>query len=87
LVDLGIYEDLTPFLPLLRDQDGEEILNVAYQISSVEKSAQTIKTATDRAAKVVFALKTYARHDQASVKTEANIIEGIDTILTLYHNH
>jgi signal transduction histidine kinase len=87
LVDLGVYEDLTRLLPLLRDKDGEEILNVAYQISSVEKSAQTIKTATDRAAKVVFALKTYARHDQSGVKTETNIIEGIDTILTLYHNH
>jgi signal transduction histidine kinase len=87
LVDLGIYENLTPLLPLLRDKDGEEILNVAYQISSVEKSAQTIKTATDRAAKVVFALKTYARHDQTGVKTETNITEGIDTILTLYHNH
>lgn len=87
LVDLGVYEDLTYLLPLLKDQDGEEILNMAYQISSVEKSAQTIKTATDRAAKVVFALKTYARHDQIGEKTETNITEGIDTILTLYHNH
>jgi signal transduction histidine kinase len=87
LVDLGVYEDLTKLLPLLKDQDGEEILNVAYQISSVEKSAQTIKTATDRAAKVVFALKTYARHDQDGVKNETNITAGIDTILTLYHNH
>ncbi|MGB3405361.1 MAG: response regulator [Microcoleaceae cyanobacterium] len=87
LVDLGVYQDLTNLLPLLKDQNGEEILNVAYQISSVEKSAQTIKTATDRAAKVVFALKTYARHDQDGVKNETNITAGIDTILTLYHNH
>ncbi|MGB3535387.1 MAG: response regulator [Microcoleaceae cyanobacterium] len=87
LVDLGVYEDITDLLPLLKDKDGEDILNVAYQISSVEKSAQTIKIATDRAAKVVFALKTYARHDQTGVKTETNITEGIDTVLTLYHNH
>lgn len=87
LVDLGVYEDLTHLLPLLKDKDGEEILNVAYQISSVEKSAQTIKTATDRAAKVVFALKTYARYDQDNIKSETNITAGIDTILTLYHNH
>ncbi len=86
LVDLGIYHDITGVLPLLKDPQGEEILNVAYQLSSVEKSAQTIRTATDRAAKVVFALKTYARYDQMGKKVETHITEGIDTILTLYHN-
>ena len=42
--------------------------------------------ASDRAAKVVFALKTYARYDQKGEKVEANLIEGIETILTLYQN-
>ncbi len=86
LVDLGVTEDVSLFLSLLKDQEGENILNAAYQISSVQRSAQTIKTATDRAAKVVFALKTYARYDHSGEKIEANIIEGIETILTLYHN-
>ena len=86
LVDLGVYDDITALLPLLQDLQGEEIVNMAYQLASAEKSAQTIRTATDRAAKVVFALKTYARYDQNSIKVETNITEGIDTILTLYHN-
>ncbi len=86
LVDLGVTEDVSSFLSLLKDEEGENILNTAYQISSVQRSAQTIKMATDRAAKVVFALKTYARYDHSGEKIEANIIEGIETILTLYHN-
>ncbi|MGF1494782.1 MAG: response regulator [Microcoleaceae cyanobacterium] len=87
LVDLGVFQpDLTAILPLLQDAEGNEILEVAYQISSVQKSACTIKTATDRAAKVVFALKTYARYDYSGRKVASDIVEGIETVLTLYQN-
>ncbi|MGK7877298.1 MAG: response regulator [Xenococcaceae cyanobacterium] len=86
LVDLGVYDDIEIFLPLLKDPDCSNILNTAYQFSSVQKSTQTIITATDRAAKVVFALKNYARYESTAEKIEANIIEGIETVLTLYHN-
>ncbi len=34
----------------------------------------------------MFALKTYARYDPAGEKAQANIIEGIETVLTLYQN-
>jgi signal transduction histidine kinase len=53
---------------------------------SVQKSTRTITTATERAAKVVFALKNYARYDYSGEKVPANITEGIETVLTLYHN-
>ncbi|MGL5082891.1 MAG: response regulator [Microcoleaceae cyanobacterium] len=86
LVDLGASDDISSVLPLLNDPQGEKILDMAYQISSVQKSAQTIRTATDRAAKVVFALKTYARYDHSGQKIESDIIEGIETVLTLYYN-
>jgi signal transduction histidine kinase len=53
---------------------------------TLQKSTNTIITATDRAAKIVFALKNYARYDHSGEKVFANITEGIETILTLYHN-
>lgn len=87
LVDLGILEDSAFIASLIQAQDGEKVLNLAYKISSIQRSANTIKTATDRAAKVVFALKTYARYDHLGNPIEANIIEGIETILTLYQNY
>ncbi|ERT07998.1 response regulator [Lyngbya aestuarii BL J] len=86
LVDIGIMEGSSPILSFLHTQDGHKVLDLAYQITSVKKSANTIKTATDRAAKVVFALKTYARYDHFGNLVEANIIEGIETVLTLYQN-
>lgn len=86
-VDFGIYDDISPFLPLLQDSERQTILRIAYQLSSLQKSTRTIATATDRAAKVVFALKTYARYDVQGEKVLANPIEGLETVLTLYQNH
>jgi len=86
LVDLGIYQEIAPFISLIRDQTGKDILKMAYQINSLNKSTSTIITATDRAAKMVFALRTYARYDAAAQKVEASITDGIETVLTLYYN-
>jgi two-component system NtrC family sensor kinase len=86
LVGLGVHENVAMFLPFLKSKEGEDILNTAYQLASLHRSAKNIGTATDRAAKVVFALRTYARYDSQSEKVEANPIEGIDTVLTLYYN-
>jgi signal transduction histidine kinase len=85
LVNIGVWDDIQPFLPLLKDPDRENILKTVEDLASVQKSTRTITTATDRAAKVVFALKTYARYDWTGKKIQANITEGIETVLTLYH--
>ncbi|WP_341731262.1 response regulator [Microcoleus sp. EPA2] len=86
LVNLGLQTDLESFLSLLKDPDSEKILKTAYEFSSIQRSAKTIATATERAAKVVFALKSYARYDFNGEKLEVNIAEGIETVLTLYQN-
>ncbi|AOY79864.1 response regulator [Moorena producens JHB] len=86
LVGIGVCDDLDPLLPLLKDPEGEKILQTAYQFANLQTSTRNIVTAAERAAKVVFALKTYAHDDSSGNKIEANIIEGIETILTLYYN-
>jgi signal transduction histidine kinase len=86
LVKLGIYSDIEPLVPLLKDPKSQTTLNNAYQFFSVQKSTQIITTATERTAKVVFALKSYSRYDSMAEKVQTNIIDGIETVLTLYHN-
>ncbi|MGE5656699.1 MAG: AAA family ATPase [Actinomycetota bacterium] len=86
-VDIGVYDDISPFLLLLQDSHHREILQMAYQLASLQRSTQTIMTATERAAKVVFALKTYARYNSSLEKVKTHIPEGIETVLTLYQNH
>jgi PAS domain S-box-containing protein len=86
LVNIGIYDDLQPFLPLLRTPDHYQMLDMVYKLSGLHESTDTIMTAVDRASKIVFALKTYAHKEQSGTMNEANLTEGIDTVLTLYHN-
>jgi len=86
LVDMGIYDDIEPFLPLLGNNESLSILQMAYKLSGLRRSTQIIGTATDRASKVVFALKSFARFDSSGKPIRADIAEGIETVLTLYHN-
>jgi len=86
LVIMGVYNEIDVFVPLLQRSDSLHLLEIAYKLSELKRGIATINTATDRASKVVFALKTYARYEQSGEKTAASITGGIETILTLYQN-
>ncbi|EDN67268.1 two component sensor histidine kinase [Beggiatoa sp. PS] len=86
LVEMGIYDNVEPFLPLLKSSHGEQILETAYKLFNLQRSSQTIDMAVQRASKVVFALKSFARYDQSNEKAQADITESIETVLTLYQN-
>jgi signal transduction histidine kinase len=86
LVIMGIYNEIDIFLPLFTRPDGFNILELAYKLSQIKRGMTTIQTATERASKVVFALKTYAHYEHSGQMTQANLTEGIETVLTLYQN-
>lgn len=86
LVQMGITDNLTDFLPLLRSEHRELVLETANHLSSQFRNSENINVAVDRAAKIIYALKSYARQDSSGEKIKTNITENIDIILTLYHN-
>jgi two-component system, NtrC family, sensor kinase len=86
LVDMKIYRDIDGFLPLLKHHKIKLILEVAYKLSGLQRGSETINTATNLASKVVFALKTYARYDRSGVMKLTKLIDGIETVLTLYQS-
>ncbi|HBB31591.1 MAG TPA: histidine kinase [Cyanobacteria bacterium UBA8803] len=86
LTDIGIYDSIEGFLPLLKLPDADWILHVAYNLARLQSNSNNITTAVERAAKVVFALKSYARYDSSGVKHLAQITDGIETVLELYRN-
>lgn len=86
LVNIGIYENFEAFLPLLKTPESSVILDTVYQLAVVETSTRSIITASDRATKTIFALKNFARFDKSGQKVQANLTEGIETVLTLYQN-
>ncbi|NET31848.1 MAG: DUF3365 domain-containing protein [Cyanothece sp. SIO1E1] len=86
LTDVGIYEEIDSFLPLLQRPDAKWLLKLVYNLSRLQSNSRNILTAVEQAAKVVFALRSYARHDTHDEKQLVHITEGIDTVLELYRN-
>jgi len=85
-IDMGIYENVVPFLSLLHDERADFIIKAAYNASSQQHNSLNILNAVERASKIVFALKSYAHYDHSDEMKKAHIIDGIDLVLTLYHN-
>jgi two-component system, NtrC family, sensor kinase len=86
MTDMGLYAPLPRFLELLQDAHSLAILDAADRLTCLQRSIRTIVSASDRAAKVVIALKSYAHQQSQSYLVEADILEGIETALTLYHS-
>jgi two-component system, NtrC family, sensor kinase len=87
LVDIGIYEDIQFLVPLLHAPESQRVLGLVYQLTSLQRSAQTIATGVDLSAKVVFALRSYTHQNMGGEKVEANVTAGLETALTLYQNY
>lgn len=86
LVDMGLSQDVQDFFPLLHHPQRHQILQVAYNLGRLGSHQKTIQTSVDRASKIVFALKNYARYDHSGERVVVSIIDGLETVLTLYSN-
>ncbi|MCS6904109.1 MAG: tetratricopeptide repeat protein [Bacteroidia bacterium] len=86
LCDMGIYENVAAYYPLFYHDNVLETLSVANYIASQKRNSQTIKIAVEKASRIVFALKNYARFDHSNEPVQASIIDTLETVLTLYHN-
>ena len=87
LTRMGVFPaDLDKLTPLLETANSGFILETAAHLSVVQNNSQNIMLAIGQAVKMVSALKSYARHNISDEKTRASVIDGIDTVLTLYHN-
>lgn len=90
IMDMNLYGEKELVMSLFQSNNKEElkkeVFDTAFQLTTIIKSNQTIKEATNRAAKTVFALKNFARQDHTEQKIEVLLNQTIETTLTLYHN-
>lgn len=84
LVDMGIYDNVE--LSLLQSPDNQKLLEIPSKISDFQRSIETIDNASQRASKIVFALKSFSRFDNIKEKVKVDIADSIETVLVLYHN-
>ncbi|EXJ13316.1 sensor histidine kinase [Imhoffiella purpurea] len=86
LVQLGVRDSLAPYLPLIRHPRSDFILDTAYSIAAIATNAANINHAVERAAKIITALKSFSRLDAGGKRSETDLRQNIETVLTLYHN-
>jgi signal transduction histidine kinase len=86
LVLLNAQSAVQEYLPLLRHPRSEFILSRAEDSATMINGIANINMAVDRVSKIVFALKSYSRSDASGEMRQADVREGIDTVLTIYHN-
>ena len=86
LIDIGVVKEVDSYLALLQHGKVDWILNLAYNLTRLLSNNKTILTSVEKASKVVFALKNYARFDASDEKQLAQVQDGLETVLEIYHN-
>jgi signal transduction histidine kinase len=84
LVQLQGHTRLEQWLPLLRHPLAESILANAQHMLNLIGNTRNINRAVARVATILRALKSFSRVDQAAVRTEVDLAESLETVLTLY---
>ena len=86
LIDIGIYDKIDLYLSLIKHPEVDWILDLAYNLVSLRGNNRTVIASVEKAAKVVFALKNYARFDYSGEKQLVEITTGLETVLEIYRN-
>lgn len=86
LADIGVLETPDLWLPLLKSKHGEWAMELAYNLASSFANNQIILRAVERSSKTIFALKSYARFEPSGEKQLIQVVNGLETVLEIYHN-
>ena len=80
-------EDIENIIPLIKDINYNEILQMLLIISKLYTSNHNIKEAINASTKTILALKIYAHSaDETTSITSKKLKESLDTVLTIYNN-
>jgi signal transduction histidine kinase/ligand-binding sensor domain-containing protein len=86
LVDMKIYSDIDSVITLLKHNESSLIFDLAYKLSGLQKNSENITLAVEKASKVVFALKKFAHQGLPGRMIKHDLIDGMETVLTLYQS-
>ena len=86
IMQINVYNEWHTFLPLLKHPDMKFIFNTAYSIAVIKNGTRNINLSVVKVSKIIYALKSFSRFDQNENKIESSVQEGIETVLTIYHN-
>lgn len=86
LIDLDYKEETDDFIKLVSKPENIEAIKAAYNTAVLHKSVGMIRVSTEKASKVILALKTYSRKVTCSEMVPFDVVNDVETVLTLYYN-
>ncbi|TGL99304.1 PAS domain-containing sensor histidine kinase [Leptospira jelokensis] len=86
IVDLGVSDYILENTNFVLKLKNTPILSIILNELHALRSIESIRLAVERTSKIVYSLKNYGRMDRGSVKIPTNVVETIETVLTLYQN-
>lgn len=84
LSQMGIASNLESVMPMLQSSDNLFIVETAYNLTSIQHNSQNIKLAVERATRIVFALKNYARQTSLGDRALVSVPDTLETVLLIY---
>jgi signal transduction histidine kinase len=87
LIQLKIDTINEEYLPLWRKENNIKIAKIIYELAGLKLKSKNIDNAVEKTSKIIYALKSYAKTDAPNIKVEANLVEGLETVLTIYQNY
>jgi two-component system, NtrC family, sensor kinase len=87
LMSSGVDETTHPFVKYVAHiADYDKVLDLTCELQMLYQGLSTIEIASERASKVVNALKTYVHTDIHSLKTQFNLRSQVDSVIFLFLN-
>ena len=86
LVTNGIRGDISEFLPLMKLENANDVIQISYYLAQMKSNLNVIHQAADKTRKTVYALKRYSHFQQEEQMEQFDLHESLEIILTLYHN-
>lgn len=89
LVSIGLIENLNSLLNLLKSRPDitQEIMEMLYLLGKIGTNLNVIHIAADKTKKKVHGLKVYTHSQNDEVLTDINLIESIETVITVYNHY
>jgi signal transduction histidine kinase len=83
---LGLFENIENYLFIFKNNNYPSILKFISLMYGIKNKSKVIQTSSNRVTKIVKSLKTFTHFDHSDKKSLADIKEGMETVLTIYHN-
>jgi signal transduction histidine kinase len=84
LVQIGFRDGFEKYMPVFQSSRSAELLEMANLIGKFRANINNVGLAVAKTQKIVFALKNYSRKGHTEEAVEYDLLENINTVLTIY---